>query len=119
MDIANRIRTLRESKNWSQGDLEERTGLLRNYLSRVENGHTEPGLDTLEKIANGFEMKLYELMYDGDTPPEVSGPGSPKDWASTGWGAKAYKQLRARLAKMRPQDRDVLLDLAQKMASRR
>lgn len=118
MDIANRIRTLRESRCWSQGDLEGRTGLARNYLSRVENGHTEPNLETLQKIAKGFGMKLYQLMYDGEAPPSLDGPDSPKDWASTGWGAKAYKQLRARIARMTPADRTTLLQLAEKMASR-
>ena len=45
--IGERLRTIRESKNLSQGDIEQRTGMLRCYTSRVENGHTVPSLDTL------------------------------------------------------------------------
>lgn len=50
MDIGNRLRSVREEKNLSQGDIEERTGLLRCYISRVENGHTVPAIVTLEKM---------------------------------------------------------------------
>ncbi len=36
MIIGERLRTLREQKNLSQGQIEKRTGLLRCYISRVE-----------------------------------------------------------------------------------
>lgn len=49
MVIADRLRAIREQKNMSQGDIEKRTGLLRCYISRVENGHTVPAIETLEK----------------------------------------------------------------------
>ena len=42
MDIARRLRELREAQNMSQGDVEAKTGLLRVYISRIENGHTTP-----------------------------------------------------------------------------
>jgi transcriptional regulator with XRE-family HTH domain len=42
MIIGVRLRELREQKQFSQGDIEKRTGLLRCYISRVENGHTVP-----------------------------------------------------------------------------
>jgi transcriptional regulator with XRE-family HTH domain len=44
MLIGERLRTIREAKNLSQGDIEKRTGMLRRYTSRVENGHTVPSL---------------------------------------------------------------------------
>ena len=69
MPIGTRIRKRREEKKLSQGDLEERTGLLRCYISRVENGHTVPSLATLEKFALGLEVPPYLLVYDGDEPP--------------------------------------------------
>ena len=71
MPIGTRIRKRREEKKLSQGDLEERTGLLRCYISRVENGHTVPSLATLEKFALGLEVPLYLLVYDGGEPPPV------------------------------------------------
>jgi len=71
MIIGGRLRALREEKQLSQGDIEKRTGLLRCYISRVENGHTVPAIETLEKMARALELPLYQLMYDGDEPPEV------------------------------------------------
>jgi transcriptional regulator with XRE-family HTH domain len=45
MVIGDRLRQLCEAKSLSQGDIEKRTGLLRCYISRVENGHTGPAVD--------------------------------------------------------------------------
>ena len=69
MIIGDRLRALREAKHLSQGDLERRTGLLRCYISRVENGHTVPALETLEKFAHAMEVPLYQLFYHGEKPP--------------------------------------------------
>ena len=69
MIIGDRLRLLRETKKLSQGDIEKRTGLLRCYISRVENGHTVPAIETLEKLARAMEIPLYQLFYDGEEPP--------------------------------------------------
>ncbi len=66
--INERLRELREAKNLSQGDIEKRTGLLRCFTSRVENGHTVPSLQTLEKYAGALEVPLYMLFHDGAEP---------------------------------------------------
>jgi transcriptional regulator with XRE-family HTH domain len=58
MIIGERLRDLREQKKMSQGEIEKRTGLLRCYISRVENGHTVPSLETLEKMARIFKCHL-------------------------------------------------------------
>src|SRR5258708_5021117 len=63
MLIGNRLKELRESKELSQGDIEKRTGLLRCYLSRVENGHTVPSVETLAKMARAPEVPLYRLCH--------------------------------------------------------
>src|SRR5580765_5032666 len=76
MDIGERLRELREVKKLSQGDIEKRTGLLRCYISRVENGHTVPAIETLEKMARALEIPMYKLFYDGNKPPEA--PTLPK-----------------------------------------
>jgi transcriptional regulator with XRE-family HTH domain len=68
--IGERLRTIRESKNLSQGDIEQRTGMLRCYTSRVENGHTVPSIDTLAKYAQALEIPLYQLFYDGEAEPK-------------------------------------------------
>lgn len=64
MVIGKRLKELRELKKMSQGDVEKRTGLLRCYISRVENGHTVPSVDTLEKMARALEIPLYRLFTD-------------------------------------------------------
>src|SRR5208282_3285635 len=89
MVIADRLRALREEKKLSQGDIEHRTGLLRCYISRVENGHTVPAIETLEKMARAFEVPMYQLFYDGEEPakaPDVFKRKSSDDglWGSAG-----------------------------------
>jgi transcriptional regulator with XRE-family HTH domain len=68
--IGERLRTIRESKNLSQGDIEKRTGLIRCYTSRVENGHTVPSVETLAKYAQALEIPLYQIFYDGEEAPK-------------------------------------------------
>src|SRR5258708_30178941 len=75
MIIGERLRVLREQKNFSQGEVEKRTG-LRCYISRVENGHTVPAVETLEKFARALEVPMYQLFYDGEEPPRM--PNLPK-----------------------------------------
>jgi transcriptional regulator with XRE-family HTH domain len=62
MVIEDRLRPLREEKKFSQGGIEKRAGLLRCYISRVENGHTVPFIETLEKLARALEVPLYQLF---------------------------------------------------------
>jgi transcriptional regulator with XRE-family HTH domain len=63
--IGDRLKSLRESQDLSQGDIEKRTGLLRCYISRVENGHTVPAVSTLEKMARALDVPMYRLFHDG------------------------------------------------------
>ena len=62
MIVGERLRNLREERNFSQGEIEKRTGLLRCYISRVENGHTVPAVETLEKFARALEVPMYQLL---------------------------------------------------------
>lgn len=71
MDIGSRLRELRLARGLSQGHIEKRTGLLRCYVSRVENGHTIPNLETLEKWAGALKVELYQLFFLGDGEPSV------------------------------------------------
>ena len=121
MVIGNRLRELREQKNFSQGDIEKRTGLLRCYISRVENGHTVPAVATLEKLARAFEVPMYQLFYDGAGPPKVPNLIARKSsediaWGSSGKDAKFLNKLRRLLAKAKEEDRKLILYTAQKMA---
>jgi transcriptional regulator with XRE-family HTH domain len=114
MDIARRLRELRGSKNLSQGDIEARTGLLRCYISRVENGHTVPALETLQKIARALETPLYQLFYEGEEPPRTvtSPPHKKDDWASQGKGYRTLRKFQQALACMTESQREILLSFA-------
>jgi transcriptional regulator with XRE-family HTH domain len=112
---------MREQKKLSQGDIEKRTGLLRCYISRVENGHTVPAIETLEKLARALEVPLYHLFYEGEEPPKL--PNLPKHkssddiaWGSAGKDARFLSKLRRLLSKMEEADHKLLLHMAQKMA---
>lgn len=123
MIIGDRLRALREEKKLSQGDIENKTGLLRCYISRVENGHTVPAIETLEKLARALQIPMYQLFYDGENPPEL--PSLPKRktagdiaWGSTGKDARWLTKLRRLIARTEESDRNLLMYMAQKMAGR-
>ena len=122
MVIGERLRELRQQKNFSQGDIEHRTGLLRCYISRVENGHTVPTVQTLEKVARALEVPMYKLFYDGQEPPKVPTivtrkPSKEDSWGSSGKDAQYFSKLRRLLAKTGENDRRLILYTAQKLAS--
>jgi transcriptional regulator with XRE-family HTH domain len=123
MIIGERLRDLREHKDLTQGDIEDRTGLLRCYISRVENGHTVPAVETLEKFARALEVPIYQLFYDGEEPPKL--PNLPKRktaaeyaWGDSGKDARALTRFRRLLSQMESADRQMLLSVAQKIANR-
>jgi transcriptional regulator with XRE-family HTH domain len=118
MIIGERLKEIREHKNLSQGDIEKRTGLLRCYISRVENGHTVPAVETLEKLARAFDMPLYQLLYDCDQPPApaVGGGSGADSWGNSGKDARYLRKLSGLLSRMESGDRKLLLFMAAKMA---
>ena|SRR5690242_18347605 len=120
MQIGLRLRELREQKNFSQGDIEKRTGLFRCYVSCVENGHTVPSIETIEKWARAFEMPLYKVIYDGDEPPKprklVHEQTDPSLWGNSKKEQAELKELRHCLGKMDGDHRRMLLNLAAKLA---
>src|SRR5947199_8450630 len=104
MIIGERLRELREEKKLSQGDIEKRTGMLRCYISRVENGNVVPAVETLEKLARAFEVPLYQLFYEGEEPPKLPSllkrKSSEEDaWGSSGRDARFLSKLRRLLGK--------------------
>ena len=123
MIIGDRLRALREEKKLSQGDIEKRTGLLRCYISRVENGHTVPAIETLEKLARALECPLYQLFYEGEEPPKLPNllkrtPSEENAWGSRGKDARYLSKLRRLLAKADEEHRELLLHMTQKMVRR-
>ncbi len=117
MVIGDRLRAIREQKDLSQGDIEERTGLKRCYVSRVENGHTVPSIETLEKMARALEVPLYQFFYDGQEPPEIH--SLPKgistdraEWGNSDESARYLQRLRELLGRISEEDRKLILHMA-------
>lgn len=121
MIIGDRLRFIREQKKLSQGDIESRTGLLRCYVSRVENGHTVPSIETLEKLSRALELPLYQFLYDGEAPP--TDRAVPKKtaaqqvlWGNSDRDAGLLRRLRISLSRLEDRDRKILLSATKYMA---
>jgi len=122
--IGDRLRVLREEKKLSQGDIEKKTGLLRCYVSRVENGHTVPAVETLEKFARALEVPMYQLFYDGEQPPKLPNLLKRKSaddivWGNSGKDALMLAKFCRLFGRMEEDDRKVLFFMAQKMAKQK
>jgi transcriptional regulator with XRE-family HTH domain len=116
--IGERLRALREGKNLSQGEIEKRTGLLRPYISRVENEHTVPNVETLEKFARALDVPMYQLLYDGEEPPKLPKRRAADDigWGNSAKDARTLVKFCRLFGRMKEDDRKVLFFMAQKMA---
>jgi len=124
MIIGTRLKKLREERNLSQGDIEKRTGLLRCYISRVENGHTVPSLETLERLAAALELPLYQLFWEGEEAPPLPNLSKRSDAEELTLDPEQEKEVRffekvkRLLGRIDDKDRQLLLYMAQKLASR-
>ena len=111
MNVGHAIRDYRTQKGYSQGDLEKRTGLLRCYLSRVENNHTTPSLVTLSKIAGAMDISLSELLMEGtDSAPHQAKRLRDEE-------LRFLLQMRRYSVDLDEADRRLLLDMVRKFAS--
>jgi transcriptional regulator with XRE-family HTH domain len=104
------IRNFRLQRGMSQGDIEKRTGLLRCYLSRVENGHTVPSLDTLQKIASALDLALSQFFAE-DSAKEVQG------MALSGDEVRFLTQVQRYSSNLNDSDRRLLLGMVRKFAA--
>jgi transcriptional regulator with XRE-family HTH domain len=117
MLIGDRLKELRNEKHMSQGDIEKHTGLLRCYISRVENGHTIPAVQTLEKIARALEVPMYRLFFAGK-PEVLKVAKSQNDWGG-GKDAEEFGQFRRAIRKIKKEsDVHLLVFMAQKMSQK-
>jgi transcriptional regulator with XRE-family HTH domain len=118
MNIGKRLKEIRERRSLSQAQIEKRSGLLCPYISRVENGHTVPNLDTLERMAKALKIPLYMLFYDGQEPiefPEVL-KRHKGAWGSTGKDLRLLVRFRRLLSRTEKRNQRLLLLLARRMA---
>jgi transcriptional regulator with XRE-family HTH domain len=110
INIGATIRDFRLQRGMSQGDIEKRTGLLRCYLSRVENGHTVPSLDTLQKIAISLEMPLSQFFSDEPVKETYGVSLSEED-------IRFLTQIQRYSANLSDSDRKLLLAMVRKFAA--
>jgi transcriptional regulator with XRE-family HTH domain len=119
MIVGERLRTLREEKGLTQGDIEKRTGLARTHISRLENDHTIPAIETLEKLAHALEIPLYVIFYEGGASPKPALPRRPKQPGESRKNARFVARLGRTLARIGERHRQLLMHLAGRMAHRR
>lgn len=111
MKIGTTIRAHRLQKGLSQGDIEKKTGLLRCYLSRVENGHTVPSLDTLSKIAHALDLPISHFFADDTLNHQLKAQKITDD------ELKFLTQIRKYSSNLGEADRRLLLLMVKKFSS--
>jgi transcriptional regulator with XRE-family HTH domain len=119
MLVGERLRAIREAKKLSQGDIENRTGLLRCYISRVENGHTVPAIETLEKFARAMGVPLYQIFYDGEKAKPLKVATNSNGPRPSTKQTRLAERVNDLVGRMRPRDRELLLIMARKLAQTR
>lgn len=110
MNIGSTIRGYRLQRGLSQGDIEKRTGLLRCYLSRVENGHTVPSLDTLKKIAGALNLPMSHFFADEPGQKEIAAIALSSD------DIRFLSEIQRYSANLSESDRKLLLAMVKKFA---
>jgi transcriptional regulator with XRE-family HTH domain len=114
MLVGTRIREIRAARKLTQGDIERRTGLLRCYVSRVENNHTTPSVETMHKLARALEVPTYALFVDDGKPVrEQAIPPhlTPQD--------RVLRRFIPLLGRMTDRQRALLLDAATALLRRK
>jgi transcriptional regulator with XRE-family HTH domain len=110
VDVGKTIRSLREAKGLSQGDIERRSGLLRSYISRVEGGYTAPSLATLDKFAEALDVKAYQILLNhGGKAQPLALPSRPALSRSATRLVRTYEDLS-------PGNRRLLVSIASQLA---
>jgi len=125
MILSERLRSIREQKNMTQGDIENRTGLKRSYVSRLEHGRTIPSLETLEKFAKALGVPLYHFFYDGGEPlrtaslPQAVQATNGDHWGLDGESARYVHRLGLLLRRINENDRKMLIHFASQLVHRK
>lgn len=111
LKIGTSIRAFRLQKGLSQGDIEKKTGLLRCYLSRVENGHTVPSLDTLSKIAHALDLPITQFFVEEPKGRQLNTQNLSDE------ELRFLTQIRRYSTNLNDNDRKLLLAMVKKFAA--
>jgi transcriptional regulator with XRE-family HTH domain len=116
MNLGESIRNIRRVKGLSQGEMQKRTGILRSYLSRVENGHTVPSFATLQRLASAMEVNLADFFSGEEAPVPSSGAALTDD---VPFPVRALQDLKNYLPQLSAEQRQELLQMVKEMAQTR
>ena len=105
MKIGNLIRLLRTADNLSQAELAELLGISRANLSQIENGHKDPGLPVLRKIAEHFNVPLPVLLADETDEDSEINQMLNKMLGDVLLMRKSWKEDKSRKGKVKEQTR--------------
>jgi transcriptional regulator with XRE-family HTH domain len=119
MEIGERLKAIRKQRDLSQGEIEKRTGLMRCYISRVENGHTVPAIETIEKLARAMEVPMYALFYEAKPPASNSLNSDATARGISRRDARMLHRFRRLMSRMNAGHQTLLLHMAQKMAQKK
>lgn len=111
VNLGESIRKIRQAKGISQGEMQKRTGILRSYLSRVENGHTVPSFATLQRLAGAMEVALTDFFLPTGELPSYAVPGDA--------AAEYLRELKNYLPQLTREQRQELLEMVKQMAKAR
>jgi len=117
MQIGERLKAVREAKQMSQGDIEKKTGMLRCYLSRCENGHTVPSVETLEKWSRALDISLSQLFAEDGKAEKPLLPFNDRVKLNRA-AANSLRRIRTALSRMSPRDIALVTSFASKLAAR-
>lgn len=117
MLVGERLRAVREAREMSQGDVEKKTGLLRCYLSRCENGHTIPSIETLDKWTKAMDINLSQLFAEnGEAATPIAALKNGHAPKLNKAAANGLHRIQSAFAKMDDRDIAIVVGLAQKLA---
>lgn len=123
MLIGERLRQLREERGLTRADVEQSSGLMRSYISRVELGQTIPSLEALERFAAALAVPLYWLFYVEEpecaeaAPRGVAAPERPQPSTPPSCDEARFLSKLAQLTGRRVEaDPAFLLDYARQLA---
>ena len=111
LNLGESIRKIRQAKGISQGEMQKRTGILRSYLSRVENGHTVPSFATLQRLAGAMDVTLSDFFSVDGGAVAATGTGDS--------GGEYLRELRGLLPQLTPEQRQQLLETVKQMARKK
>lgn len=90
MNFADRLKSLRTSSDMTQEDLAKATGLKRSAIGMYESGKRKPDYETLEIIADYFNVDMNFLLGKSNTSNSVNPYSLTKDEVIH---VKKYRQL--------------------------